>query len=110
MAKLKLNGLQNRTLALLQELARDPGTAITDSDTGEITIAQVPHAHGDHMHIGNYIVSTRDASGFTNEAVWVALERKGLARSNFPMAITLTKKGLDFKTGLLEPMTEKSDH
>ena len=110
MTKLKLNKLQNRTLALLQELARHPETAMTDPESGEVTIAQLPHAHGDHMHIGDLVVSSRDASGFTNEAVWVALERKGLAKSNFPMAITLTKAGLEFETGLLKPMTEKSDH
>lgn len=110
MPKLKLNKLQNRTLALMQELARHPETAITDAESGEVTIAQLPHAHGDHMHIGDYVVSSRDASGFTNEAVWVALERKGLARSQFPMAITLTQAGLDHDTGLMKPMTEKSDH
>ncbi len=110
MTKIKLNKLQNRTLALLQELAKHPETAMTDEATGEVTIAQMPHAHGDHMHIGEFVVSSRDASGFTNEAVWVALERKGLARSNFPIAITLTEAGLGHDTGLLEPMTEKSDH
>jgi len=110
MTKIKLNKLQNRTLALLQELARHPETAIADEATGEVTIAQLPHAHGDHMHIGDFVVSSRDASGFTNQAVWVALERKGLARSNFPLSITLTKAGLEHDTGLLKPMTEISDH
>ena len=110
MNKIKLNKLQNRTLALLQELSRHPETAITDEESGEVTIAQIPHGHGDHMHIGDHVVSTRDASGFTNQAVWVALERKGLARSSFPHSITLTKAGLDHNTGLLQPMTEKSDH
>lgn len=108
--KIKLNKLQNRTLALLQELAQDPDTAIADEASGEVTIAHMPHAHGDHMHIGRFTVSSRDASGFTNPAVWTALERKGLARGNFPISITLTKTGLDFETGLLQPMAEESDH
>ncbi|MDA0339705.1 MAG: hypothetical protein O2910_07700 [Proteobacteria bacterium] len=107
---IKLNKLQNRTLALLQELARHPETGMTDPDTGEVTVSQLPHAHGDHMHIGDFTVSTRDASGFTNRAVWLALERKGLAKPTFPIAITLTKAGLVYDTGLLKPMTEKSDH
>jgi hypothetical protein len=70
----------------------------------------MPHAHGDHMHIGEFTVSNRDASGLANEAVWIALERKGLARSRFPVAITLTTDGLALDTGLLRPQIEKSDH
>lgn len=108
--KIKLNKLQNRTLALLQELAQDPDTAIPDEASGEVTIAHMPHAHGDHMHIGRLTVSSRDASGFSNQAVWTALERKGLARGNFPLSITLTRAGLDHDTGLLPPMTQESDH
>jgi len=110
MPKLKLNKLQARTLALFQELARHPETGIVDAETGEVTIAQMPHAHGDHMHLGDLVISSRDASGFQNEAVWVALERKGLARSAFPLSITLTAEGLAFETGLLKPTVEKSDH
>ena len=110
MPKIKLNKLQARTLALFQELARHPESAITDEETGEVTIAQMPHAHGDHMHLGDLVISSRDASGLANEAVWVALERKGLARGTFPIAITLTAEGLAFDTGLLKPTVEKSDH
>ncbi|MDX1581452.1 MAG: hypothetical protein R3360_07510 [Alphaproteobacteria bacterium] len=107
--KLKLNKLQARTLALLQELARHPETGIRDEETGEVTIAQLPHAHGDHVHIGEFVVSSRDASGFDNEAVWVALERKGLAKANYPVSITLTPEGLAYETGLLAK-AQKSDH
>ena len=110
MPKIKLNKLQARTLALFQELARHPETGIKDEDTGEVTIAHMPHAHGDHMHLGDLVISSRDASGLTNEAVWVALERKGLARGTFPIAITLTVDGLSFDTGLLPPTVQKSDH
>ena len=110
MPKITLNKLQARTLALFQELARHPETGIVDEETGEVTIAQMPHAHGDHMHLGELVISSRDASGLSNEAVWVALERKGFARGVFPLSITLTRVGLSFDTGLLKPTVEKSDH
>jgi hypothetical protein len=106
--KIKLNALQNKTLALMQELARHRESSIVDEETGDVVVTQMPHAHGDHVHVGEYVVSTKDISGFSNEAVWVALERKGLAKSHFPVAITLTKAGLDYDTGLLK--AEKSDH
>ncbi len=105
----KLNPLQKRTLTLLQVLARDPGAGRADAATGEVTISSLPHAHGDHVHVGAFSVSRRDASGLSNEAVWVALERKGLARSDYPLSITLTPAGLEFDTGLLDDF-EQSDH
>ena len=37
------------------------------------------------MAIGRFTVSTRDASGLSNPAVWVALARKGLARTDGPI-------------------------
>ena len=107
---LKLNKLQLRTLALLQELARNPETSSRD-DHGEALINQFPHAHGDHMHIGRFTVSAADASGFGNEGVWKALDRKGLARNGFPTAIVLTVRGQDYETGLFdEAMLAESDH
>lgn len=107
---LKLNKLQLRTLLLFQELARHPETASIDETTGEALLATLPHPHGDHMHIGSFVVSSTDASGFSNEAVWRALERKGLARSNFPLSITLTLEGLAYDTGLSERLAHPSDH
>ena len=107
---LKLNKLQLRTLLLMQELARHPQTGTTDPATGEITLTALPHPHGNHVHIGDFVVSASDISGFTNESVWRALERKGLARSNFPQAITLTKPGVDYDTGLSERLAQPSDH
>ena len=98
---LKLNPLQLRTLALLQELARHPATSARDPKTGEAMIAHLPHAHDDHVHVGELVVSARDASGFSNPAVWATLERKGLVRGSFPhVAITLTVTGLSYDTGL----------
>jgi hypothetical protein len=105
----KLNKLQNRTLALLQVLAKHPGGATIDPQTGDATITQLPRPHGDHVHVGDFVVSGRDTSGFANQAVWVALERKGLAKSNYPLSITLTKAGQDFDTGFGD-MFKKSDH
>lgn len=107
---LKLNALQLRTLALLQELARDPESSITDAATGDVRIAALPHAHGNHMHIGRFVISTRDASGLYNEAVWIALERKSLAKSEFPAGIVLTPEGVGYETGLGEKFLTQSDH
>ncbi len=107
---LKLNNLQLRTLLLFQELARHPETATIDRETGEATLATLPRPHGDHVHIGDFVVASGDASGFSNQSVWKALARKGLARSNFPHAITLTKEGIDYDTGLSDRLSHPSDH
>lgn len=96
---LKLNKLQLRTLSLAQLLAQDPDVARRDETTGSVTLMRVPHTHGDHIHIGQFTVSTRDASGLSNPAVWTALERKGLARRDGPIAITLTAEGVSYDTG-----------
>ena len=95
---LKLNPLQLRTLTLLQAMARIPGAAESAGD-GEIAIAQFPQAHGDHFHLGDAVVAGRDATGLYNEAVWNALARKGLARSDYPRQIVLTAEGLGYDTG-----------
>jgi hypothetical protein len=42
-----------------------------------------------------------------NEAAWVALERKGLLRSMFPMAAMLTPAGLAYDTGLAEKILHR---
>jgi len=85
---LNLNPLQLKTLTLLQELARLEGHAAPAD------------AHGDHFHLGGSIVLSQDATGLGNEAVWVALQRKGLIRSQFPVAAILTPAGLGYETGL----------
>ena len=79
---LKLNALQLRTLTLLQGLASLPDSAQRDAG-GEITITRFPQAHGDHFHLGNAVVAAKDATGLYNEAVWNALARKGLARTDW---------------------------
>lgn len=106
---IKLNSLQRRTLALFQVLAGNPESSTLNDETGEVTISYLPRPHGDHVHIGHFIVSGQDASGFANEAVWRTLDRKGLITSHFPLQATLTKQGLAFDTGLRDQF-EHSDH
>ena len=107
---LRLNKLQLKTLAILQELARQPESSTPDEETGEVLISNLPHAHGNHFHVGGSQVKARDATGLRNEAVWSALHRKGLAKSGFPMAIMLTPDGLDYDTGIREKVLIGSDH
>ena len=104
---LKLNKLQLRTLALLQVLAEDSGSA--DPQNGDITVSQLPQLHGDHVHVGPFTVSRRDASGFANPAVWVVLSRKGLARHD-ALGTVLTAAGAAYVTGLEDRLTVPSDH
>lgn len=96
---LRLNPLQLRTLTILQHLALFPETSTRNEDTGEVMITNLPHIHGDHFHCGNAVVLARDATGLRNESVWVALERKGLARSYYPLGVALTPDGMAYNTG-----------
>jgi len=107
---LRLNKLQLRTLTLAQLLARDPNLARRDEATGAVTLLQIPHAHGDHLHIGQFTVSTREASGLSNPAVWAALARKGLSRIEGPIAIALTAEGVSYDTGLGDRFAAPTDH
>jgi len=105
---LGLNALQLKTLTLLQELARL--SAYSATAEGEGIVVRPPDPHGDHFHLGDAVVATRDASGFRNPAVWVALERKGLIRSMYPHGAVVTPLGLDYETGLRETILHKSGH
>ncbi len=107
---LRLNKLQLKTLTLLQELARHPQSASPIDNTDEVMISNLPNPHGDHFHVGERVALARDATGLRNAAVWVALERKGLARSSFPFAITLTADGLAYETGLGNAILIGGDH
>ncbi len=107
---LKLNALQLRTLALLQELAKDPSHALPADPSGVVAITNLPHPHGDHFHVGHFVVASRDASGLYNEAVWKALERKGLARAAFPQVIALTAEGLGYDTGVRGEILHAGGH
>jgi hypothetical protein len=106
---LKLNALQLRTLTLLQGLASLPDSAVRDAN-GEVTVTRFPQAHGDHFHLGNAVVAAKDATGLYNEAVWNALARKNLARSDWPHRITLTLDGLAYDTGLAGELFHASGH
>ena len=105
----KLNPLQLRTLTLLQAIARIPGAA-SKMPNGDVVITQFPHAHGDHFHLGDAMVSGRDATGLENQAVWNALTRKGMVKSEWPHQIALTPDGLGYETGLADEMFNRSGH
>jgi len=107
---LNLNRLQLKTLVILQELARDPDVGMADAD-GNVAITQLPHAHGDHFHVGRHVVRGADATGISNQAVWVALERKGLlARALFPVMVSLSPAGLAYETGIAQDVLLGGDH
>jgi hypothetical protein len=106
---LNLNALQLKTLTLLQEFARLPGYTRPGEEPGSVVV-RLPHPHGDHFHLGEAVVATRDATGLRNPAVWVALERKGLIRSMDPNSAVVTPLGRDYETGLRETMLHKTGH
>jgi hypothetical protein len=105
----KLNPLQLRTLTLLQALARLP-QASAQQPGGRVAITQFPHAHGDHFHLGDATVATRDATGLENEAVWNALVRKGMIEAEWPHRIALTPEGLSYDTGLAGQILQRGGH
>jgi hypothetical protein len=107
---LKLNNLQLKTLTLLQLIAAQPEFAEAHPETGEMTIRRLPHAHGDHFHIGQNAFMTRDASGLDNPAVWVALTRKGLVRTHTDGSYGLTEAGMSYHTGMREMLIHGSPH
>jgi len=107
---LNLNSLQLKTLTLLQELARLNGEPAPEEPDGHILVSGMPHAHGDHFHMGEAVVATRDASGLANEAVWVVLARKGLIKSHFPIAAIMTPAGMAYDTGLRDEILHHSGH
>jgi len=107
---LNLNPLQLRTLALLQALARIPGQARPAGDDGALLVGNLPKMHGDHFHLGDAVVMTRDASGLHNPAVWVVLERKGLIKSFFPDGAAVTPAGLAYETGVDGTILHRADH
>lgn len=109
MKKIKLNALQNRTLALFQELAKSEETSANIEGSDDISIMFLPTPHGDHVHIGRFVVSAKDASGLSNETVCKALERKGMLKSEFPYRIILKPLGQSQETGLFGNF-EVSDH
>jgi hypothetical protein len=107
---LNLNPLQLRTLTLLQALASLPDHGKPGEEAGSVVVSNLPHPHGDHFHLGHWAVRARDATGLANEAAWIALERKGLIRSMYPMACVVTAAGIDYDTGIRGEILHGSDH
>jgi hypothetical protein len=104
---LNLNPLQLKTLTLLQALAGIEGHVIRKDEDGSVLVAGIPAPHGDHFHLGDAVVASRDATGLSNQAAWVALERKGLIVSHFPQGATLTAAGLAYDTGLADAILQR---
>lgn len=107
---LSLNPLQLKTLVLMQALAQLPDHAAPADADGTIRVSNLPRPHGDHFHLGDAVVLSRDASGLANPAAWAALERKGLIRSMFPDAAVLTPAGLAYDTGLSNAILHRAEH
>ncbi|MFT6557387.1 hypothetical protein [Sneathiella sp.] len=107
---IKLNPLQSKTLVLLKILAKDPDSSQPVDGCDDVRITRMPHAHGNHMHVGDFTVSAKDASGLSNPSVWTALARKGFVGENWPNEVVVTAKGLAFTTGLEEKFVSPSDH
>jgi hypothetical protein len=107
---LNLNPLQLKTLTLLQELAQLAGKPVAEDEPGGLAITELPNPHGDHFHLGEAIVAARDATGLRNPAVWAALERKGLVKTQFPQSATLLAAGRDYDTGLTDAILHRATH
>ncbi|CAO3374072.1 hypothetical protein [Azospirillum argentinense] len=103
-----LNPLQLKTLTLLQELARLEQKP-AEGEEGAFLVTGLPHAHGNHFHLGTAVVATRDATGLTNEAVWTVLQRKGMVRRTNDYGI-VTAEGMAYDTGLRDAILHRSDH
>jgi hypothetical protein len=56
------------------------------------------------------MVAARDATGLRNPAVWAALERKGLVKTQFPESATLLPAGRDYDTGLIDAILHRASH
>ncbi len=107
---LKLNPLQARTMALLQELARQPGFANPPEAEGNVPLRYLPDPHGDHFHIGSAVVRSSDATGLNNPAVYGALARKGLILAGARGMPIVTAAGLAYDTGIADRILHRSDH
>jgi hypothetical protein len=107
---LKLNPLQLKTLAILQALAAEPTFADPPDAEGTVRIRALPHAHGDHFHIGRFLVLARDATGLANPNVYNVLARKGLILAGPAGEPVLTARGLAYETGIAERILHRSEH
>jgi len=99
---LNLNPLQLKTLTLLQALTRIDGHIVRRDEDGTVIVGGIPAPHGDHFHLGDAVVASRDATGLANPAAWTALERRGLIKSFFPQGAAITPAGQAYDTGLAD--------
>jgi hypothetical protein len=106
---LNLNPLQLRTLTLFQALSELEGIGFPTKN-GDTFIAELPRPHGNHFHLGPWVVLSRDATGLNNPAPWLVLQRKGLIESEFPVQLVLKQAGKDYDTGLRDEILHSSDH
>lgn len=104
---LKLNALQAKTLAILQEVGRSGGEALAD---GGVAISRLPHAHGDHFHVGSALVMAKDATGLGNPAVYNALQRKRLIARGDDGRLVLTPLAVGYDTGMAQRILHRADH
>lgn len=108
---LNLNALQLKTLTLLQYMATLPRHAQPcDDPAAGVRIANLPHAHGDHFHLGDAVVSASDATGLANQAVYIALMRKGLLNLSPETGVVLLPAGQEYDTGLRDSILHRADH
>jgi hypothetical protein len=107
---LNLNPLQLRTLTLLQALAQLPNHSRPGEEPGTIAVSGMPRPHGDHFHLGDAIVMSRDATGLANPSVFAVLQRKGLIGSLSPNTAVLTPLGLAYDTGLADAILHRAGH
>ena len=107
---LKLNPQQLKTLAILQAVARTEGAAEPPDEEGRVVLRYLPRPHGDHFHVGEAVVMSKDATGLGNLAVWAALERKGLLARSSQGGPILTATGLAYATGVEGEILHRSGH
>ncbi len=107
---LELNPLQLETLAILQALAKEPAFADPPDSEGTIRIRALPHAHGDHFHIGAAVVLARDATGLSNPNAYNVLARKGLILAGPAGEPVLASAGLAYETGIARRVLHHSSH
>ncbi|MFZ2006597.1 MAG: hypothetical protein WB697_11980 [Stellaceae bacterium] len=106
---LNLNPLQLKTLTLLQALSVLPNSKPGEAE-GSVLLTSLPDPHGDHFHLGDAVVAAKDATGLRNPAVWAALERKGLVKTQFPQSATLLAAGCEYDTGLTHTILHRASH
>ena len=107
---LRLNNLQLKSLTLLQMLAAEEGFSRPGPREGEVTITRLPTPHGDHFHLGPYVLESREAGGLGNPAVRKVLSRKGLVRQFGEGGLAVTPAGMGYDTGCELNTLRPSDH